>query len=189
MRKIILALLLLLGCTVSQAQIGIGVSNPAVSAAFELASTTKGVLPPRMTTAQRDLIASPVAGLIIYNTTTNCWEWYNGTVWYNGCGANVSSNGTATVSSYSCATASAGSMTAGTAVSGVTQTITANVTTVGTYSISAIANGVTFSGWGNFAGTGSQDVVLTASGTPTASGSNTFALNTTSGCSFIKTTN
>lgn len=45
-------------------------------AVFELRSTTKGFLPPRMTTAQRDLIASPVAGLLIYNTTTNAIEIY-----------------------------------------------------------------------------------------------------------------
>ena len=45
-------------------------------AVFELRSTTKGFLLPRMTTAQRDLIASPVAGLLIYNTTTNGIEVY-----------------------------------------------------------------------------------------------------------------
>jgi hypothetical protein len=45
-------------------------------AVFELRSTTKGFLLPRMTTEQRDLIASPVAGLLIYNTTTNAIEVY-----------------------------------------------------------------------------------------------------------------
>jgi uncharacterized protein (TIGR02145 family) len=79
-------------------------------------------------------------------------------------------------------------MVAGIAVSGVTQTITATVTTVGTYSISTTANGVTFAGSGTFAGTGAQNIVLTASGTPTAAGSNTFTLNTTPNCSFTRTT-
>jgi len=35
-----------------------------------LSSVTKGFLPPRMTTAQRDAIVNPVGGLVIYNTTT-----------------------------------------------------------------------------------------------------------------------
>lgn len=86
MKKNILLFLLLLACSVSQAQIGIGVPNPNASSVLELASTTKGFLPPRMTTAQRNVIGSPVAGLVIYNTTKSCWEWYNGSLWYNGCG-------------------------------------------------------------------------------------------------------
>jgi hypothetical protein len=80
-------------------------------------------------------------------------------------------------------------MTAGVAVSGVTQTITATVTTVGTYSISTTANGVTFAGSGTFSATGAQNIVLTATGTPTAAGSNSFTLNTTPNCSFSRTTN
>ena len=100
----------------------------------------------------------------------------------------ATSNGTALVSSYSCNTASAGTMTVGTTVSVVTQTITATVTTVGTYSISTTANGVTFAATGTFAGTGAQNIVLTATGTPVAAGTNAFALNTTPGCSFNRTT-
>ena len=42
-----------------------------VSAAVEILSTTLGFLLPRMTTAQRDAISSPAAGLVVYNTTTN----------------------------------------------------------------------------------------------------------------------
>jgi uncharacterized protein (TIGR02145 family) len=39
-----------------------------------------------MTTAQRNAIASPAAGLTIFNTTVNCLQWWNGTLWFNGCG-------------------------------------------------------------------------------------------------------
>ena len=49
----------------------IGTTTQNASAAFEVASTTQGVLFPRMTTAQRDLIATPADGLVIYNTTDN----------------------------------------------------------------------------------------------------------------------
>jgi hypothetical protein len=78
-------------------------------------------------------------------------------------------------------------MTTGIAVSGVTQTLTATVTKVGTYSISTTANGVTFAGSGTFSATGAQNIVLTATGTPTAAGSNSFTLNTTPNCSFSRT--
>ena len=51
------------------------------SAAMQVSSTTGGFLPPKMTTTQRDAIASPVSGLMIYNTTTNQMQFYNGTTW------------------------------------------------------------------------------------------------------------
>jgi hypothetical protein len=53
--------------------------NPA--AIIELNSTTKGFLPSRMTTTQRNAIATPPTGLIVYNTTTNSIDVYNGTAW------------------------------------------------------------------------------------------------------------
>jgi len=59
---------------------GIG-TTPDGSAALDISSTTKGFLPPRMTTAQRDAIASPANGLIIYNTTTGSLNSYNGAEW------------------------------------------------------------------------------------------------------------
>ena len=51
------------------------------SAQFFIESTTRGFLKPRMTTAQRDAIVTPAAGLSIYNTTTNTQDYYNGTSW------------------------------------------------------------------------------------------------------------
>jgi hypothetical protein len=51
------------------------------TAILQADSTTKGFLPPRLTTAQRDLIATPAAGLVIFNTTTTKLECYDGAVW------------------------------------------------------------------------------------------------------------
>jgi|GEM_PF-5275286 len=48
----------------------VGGETPHASAKLQADSTTKGFLPPRMTTTQRDAISSPAAGLVIYNTTT-----------------------------------------------------------------------------------------------------------------------
>lgn len=56
--------------------------SPAnASALLDVNSTSKGLLPPRMTTVQRDLITTPAAGLIIFNITTNSLQLYNGTGW------------------------------------------------------------------------------------------------------------
>jgi hypothetical protein len=54
----------------SAGAIGVGAGISA-AALLDLTSTTRGLLPPRMTTAQRDAISTPPAGLMIYNTTTN----------------------------------------------------------------------------------------------------------------------
>jgi hypothetical protein len=55
-----------------------GAAAEDASAILTLTSTTRGLLPPRMTTAQRNAIGSPTAGLIIYNTDTGKHEIYNG---------------------------------------------------------------------------------------------------------------
>jgi hypothetical protein len=55
----------------STGQVGIAQNAPVASALVEMVSTTQGLLLPRMTEAQRDLIATPAAGLLIYNTTSN----------------------------------------------------------------------------------------------------------------------
>jgi hypothetical protein len=60
--------------------LGIG-GTPDASARLDVQSTTQGFLPPRMTTTQRDAIASPATGLTIYNTTTGREEGYDGTTW------------------------------------------------------------------------------------------------------------
>lgn len=55
-------------------------SAPNAAAILEITSTTKGLLLPRMDSTARDAIASPVAGLLIYNTTTNKLNVYT-TAW------------------------------------------------------------------------------------------------------------
>ena len=63
-------------------QIGMGNNTTGdPSALLTLTSTTKGFLPPRMTTTQRNAIASPAAGLIVYDTTLNLPHFFNGTIW------------------------------------------------------------------------------------------------------------
>ena len=65
----------------STTQLAIGTSTPNASALLELDSTSKGFLAPRMTQTQRDAIASPSAGLLIFNTDTNQYNFYSGSSW------------------------------------------------------------------------------------------------------------
>ena len=56
-------------------------SAPDNSAMLDISSTDKGLLIPRMTTVQRNAIASPAAGLMVYDTNNDSF-WYNdGTTW------------------------------------------------------------------------------------------------------------
>ncbi|MCP3999390.1 MAG: hypothetical protein GY727_00550, partial [Gammaproteobacteria bacterium] len=71
------------------ADVGIGTTAPHSSAKLEVTSTDKGFLPPRMTETQRDAISSPIAGLQIFNSTTNEPNYFNGSIWvhFNGTAA------------------------------------------------------------------------------------------------------
>lgn len=51
------------------------------SAVLHLSSTTSGFIPPRMTTVQRNAIASPANGLYVYDTTTLSAWIFDGTNW------------------------------------------------------------------------------------------------------------
>jgi len=69
----------------------IGTPTTDASAILNVASTTQGFLPPRMTTTERDLINSGTFadGLTIYNTTDNVLQLYNGTSWTNVSGGGI----------------------------------------------------------------------------------------------------
>lgn len=61
---------------------GIGTTTPNASSLLEIASTTKGMLTPRMTLVQRNAIVSPATGLLIYQTnSTPGFYYYSGTAW------------------------------------------------------------------------------------------------------------
>jgi len=61
--------------------VNVATSAHATSASFQVDSTTTGILPPRMTTTQKNAIASPAAGLVVYDSTTNKLCCYNGSTW------------------------------------------------------------------------------------------------------------
>ncbi len=62
-------------------RVGIGTASPEASALLDLTSTDKGILIPRMTTVQRNAIATPAAGLMVYDTNLMGFWYYNGSSW------------------------------------------------------------------------------------------------------------
>ncbi|MBU0765805.1 MAG: H-type lectin domain-containing protein [Bacteroidetes bacterium] len=51
------------------------------SAMLDVKSTTKGFLAPRVTTAQRNAIASPATGLLVFDTSLGRYYYYGGSQW------------------------------------------------------------------------------------------------------------
>ncbi|MEO9964873.1 MAG: hypothetical protein ABJF11_03740 [Reichenbachiella sp.] len=68
---------------VSYAQEGVGIGTESVNtdAVLEIESTTKGLLIPRMTTAQRNALGASSTGLIVYDTTRDALYYYDGSSW------------------------------------------------------------------------------------------------------------
>ncbi|MBK9147891.1 MAG: tail fiber domain-containing protein [Flavobacteriales bacterium] len=83
MLRLILLLLIAVNLSVKAFAQGVGINNPTpdASALLDLTSTGKGLLLPRMTTVQRDAIAAPATSLMIYNTTTTRFEYFDGLAW------------------------------------------------------------------------------------------------------------
>jgi hypothetical protein len=75
------------------AQVGIGTFDPDPSSLLELFSESKGLLVPRMTSAERDLIIAPAVGLLIYNTSRSNFNYFD-VDWkdYSGFAKNYNSN-------------------------------------------------------------------------------------------------
>ncbi len=59
---------------------GVG-GTPNANAALDVQSTTKAFMPPRMTTTQKNAIASPAAGMMVYDSTLGKLSVYTGAAW------------------------------------------------------------------------------------------------------------
>ena len=85
--KPLFTLLLLLVIITLKAQVGIGITTANSSAQLDITSTNKGLLVPRMTMAQRNLILTPATGLMIFQTdNTQGFYYFNGSAWVSGFG-------------------------------------------------------------------------------------------------------
>lgn len=161
-------------------QVVVGSGTADGSAVLEIKGNNRGVLLPRLTTTQRNAVASPATGLIIYNTSTNCLEVNTGTAsspsWSpTGCR-------TGTVSALNCAGATVtGTLQAGQAASGVSVTLpytggndgqfdTQIFTSTGVTGLAATLAGGSLTGSGG-------NLTLTISGTPGGRGTALFPLS------------
>ena len=124
---IVIAIILIAG--INQAVFSqVGISNTAItpdpSSMLEVRSTATGILIPRLTTAQRDLIATPATGLLIYNTSTDAFNFYNGSGWIAlGTGTG---NGSVTSASVVTANGFSGTVANPTTTPAITLTTSAN---------------------------------------------------------------
>ncbi|NGZ90410.1 hypothetical protein G7034_09100, partial [Psychroflexus sp. C1] len=163
----------------ANAQVGIGTTNPDASAILELEATDKGLLPPRMTEAERDAISNPAEGLVIYNTDENCLQWYDNNGWYDGCsGATYPPF----VASLDCANATNnGTLTDGEAAAGVTTVIDYTggngLNHSGQTVNSTGVTGLTATLAPGTLATGAGSLTYTIAGTPASDGTASFAIN------------
>ncbi|MCF8463667.1 MAG: collagen-like protein [Flavobacteriales bacterium] len=65
----------------AQQRVGVGTLNPDATAQLELASSSKGVLIPRMSSAQRQMIPNPTNGLLVFDITTVGFWYFDGVQW------------------------------------------------------------------------------------------------------------
>ncbi|MEP7232820.1 MAG: hypothetical protein ABI691_21350 [Ginsengibacter sp.] len=89
MKKYFLVLAFFLMANIGFAQnVGIGTLTPDASAQLDISSTDKGMLVPRMTSAQRNAVVTPATGLLIYQTdNTPGFYFYNGSSWASVAGS------------------------------------------------------------------------------------------------------
>jgi hypothetical protein len=78
---IVFGLVCLMGAIRAQS-VGIGTNTPDPSARLDVSDNRRGILIPRLTTAERNAITNPAHSLLIYNTDCNEYQYYiDGTGW------------------------------------------------------------------------------------------------------------
>jgi len=82
LRLTVLTIAIFTSCNyIAFAQVGVGTLTPDPSAMLDLTATDKGMLAPRMTSAQRIAISSPANGLLVFDITENAFYFYNSSAW------------------------------------------------------------------------------------------------------------
>lgn len=83
MKRVTVFFCVLFMTTAATAQIGLGVTTPHPSAYFQINSTSKGVLLPRMTALQRLAIAPAATanGLLVFDTDSSAFMYWSGSAW------------------------------------------------------------------------------------------------------------
>lgn len=178
MKRITITMVLMLIGYLLPAQIKVG-DNPSSinsNAAFEIESTSKGLLLPRMTLAQMNAINLPAQGLMVYVTDNNCAYVYNGTKWKSTCSANV--NAVISSGTLSCTGTLNGDYVSTVDMTDAnTKVIAFTLSSGGDYiCYTDTVNGVYFRSEGTISASGATSILLKAYGNPNASGTFTYTV-------------
>jgi hypothetical protein len=157
------------GAVVTGAAINTSGAAPDASAILDIASASKGILIPRMTSAQRDAIKTPAQGLMVYNNTNNKIENWTGSAWFEWGSTAPAAPGTITGSSSVCQNSSGNvySISAVTGATSYTWSVPAGATITAGQGTTSIT--VTF-------GTNSGNITVTASNSCGTSAATTLAI-------------
>ena len=176
MKKILFTLILaLIGFSSSFGQVGIGTTTPAPSSILDLTATNKALLVTRV--ADVEDIINPVNGMVIYDTTLQCFRYFQKGVW-SECGAVV----TPEVLTLECGSITVdGTLTAGTSANGVTVTLPYTGGNSGNYTGQIVSStgviGLTATLLSGTLASGNGTVLYTITGTPSAAGTASFSAN------------
>lgn len=149
-------------------RVGINTNTPDASSQLDVSSFNKGILIPRMSETERNNITAPAVGLLIFNTTEGCFNYWKGAAWKSICGGDGPAD--ITISEASCTAAlvqGAPYLQGETLGSGAHLIIALAVTGPGSYIIEGTTtNGYFFSASGSFPATGNYTLTLPATGAP-----------------------
>ncbi len=91
LQRIVLSSIFVLCFLFAKAQ-SLTIDPSNASAILQVSSTSKGIIIPKMTSTERVAISTPISGLLVYDTTTSSFWYYNGTAWTSFSSALVSTN-------------------------------------------------------------------------------------------------
>ena len=78
--RLLIIILFLIASVTSYGQVGINTDNPNPDAALDIVANNKGILIPRLTTANR-IAMNDVQGMMVYDTNFNLFYFNDGTAW------------------------------------------------------------------------------------------------------------
>lgn len=155
-----------------KAQVGIGTSSPEASSVLDLSSTSKGMLVPRMTAAQKNAISNPATGLLVYqNDSSAGFYFYKASAWIKI----TNSDSVVTVGAVGSSSANGASINSGVLTLTPADAVNPGIVTTGTQSFAGaktFSSDITVNGL--TVGTGGGNIASN-----TAVGSTSLSVNTT----------
>lgn len=180
MKKIIISTLILILNTSIYSQVGIGTIAPVAGSLLELKAADKALILTRV--AGSATISTPVDGMLVYDTSLNCFRSRENGVWtpcWNCCA--TPSTTTGTISALDCAgVVKTGTLTSSIAASAVSAEFSYTGGNGGTFTGQTVTStgitGLTATLLNGNLATGAGTVTYVISGTPSAAGTSSFAL-------------